>query len=87
MSDNQWHLDKKVPLGIIFAIVVQTLTLVVVGTTWKAGVDNRLDQLEKVDSNRASHESRIIILEQGISYIRTDLAEIKALLKREQTRP
>ena len=41
-----WHLDKKVPIGLIVAIVIQTLTLVYVGATWKAETNGRLTALE-----------------------------------------
>ena len=80
--DKDWHLDKKVPVSIIFGLVVQTITLVYVGTTWKADVDYRIATLEKAEHDRKSQESRIIVLEQGIAYIRNDLQEIKSLLKR-----
>lgn len=82
MSDNQWHLDKRVPIALIVALIAQTGIVF----SWKTTVDSRLEALEKVDATRTSHESRIIVLEQGIAYIRADLAEIKALLKRDTTR-
>ena len=72
-----WHLDKKVPLGIIFAIILQTLTLVVIGTVWKTQTDNRLEALEKSDFGRESHGNRITILEQKFSYIQESLGRIE----------
>jgi Tfp pilus assembly protein PilO len=83
MSDNQWHLDKRVPIALIFALVVQTGVVF----SWKTNVENRLTHLEEVDKVRSTHEARIIILEQSISYIRSDLTEIKLMLKREASRP
>lgn len=74
---ESWHLDKKVPLGIIFAIILQTLTLVVIGTIWKTQTDSRLEALEKVDFGRQSHENRITILEQKFSYIQESLQRIE----------
>jgi Tfp pilus assembly protein PilO len=83
MSDNQWHLDKRVPIALIFALVVQTGVVF----SWKTNVENRLTHLEEVDKVRSTHEARIIILEQSISYIRSDLTEIKLMLKRDASRP
>lgn len=80
---EQWHLDKKVPISIIVALFIQTIVFVYVGTTWKADTDFRLAALEKSDGNRAGQENRIIILEQQFNYIRGDLAEIKSLLRRQ----
>lgn len=79
---ENWHLDKKVPISIIVALFMQTIVFVYVGTTWKSDVDARLTAIEKTDSEQSSHENRIVILEQNFNYIRGDLAEIKALLRR-----
>lgn len=43
---ESWHLDKRVPIGLIFALLVQTITLVYVGSTWKAETDGRLSTVE-----------------------------------------
>ena len=41
-----WHLDRKVPLALILAFIMQTFTLVFVGATWKAETDQRLATVE-----------------------------------------
>lgn len=82
-ADHHWHLDKKVPISIIIALFVQTIVFVAVGTAWKADTDSRISALEKSETSRDSHESRLVILEQQFQYIRSDLAEIKTLLRRQ----
>jgi septation ring formation regulator EzrA len=77
-----WHLDKKVPLGIIIAIVIQTITLVMIGTAWKTETDNRLEALEKTDLGRASLNDRVIVLEQKFSYIQGALDRIEKNIER-----
>jgi len=44
--------------------------------------DARIGFLEKSENSRDSHENRLVILEQQFGYIRSDLAEIKAILRR-----
>lgn len=83
MASEQWHLDKKVPISIILALFAQTIVFVSVGTAWKADTDSRIAALEKSEQDRDSHESRLVILEQQFQYIRSDLAEIKTLLRRQ----
>lgn len=83
--DSQWHLDKKVPLGIILALFVQTITIVYVGTAWKSDVDHRLSDLERTDVSRADNSNRITILEQRFIFIADALKEIKDKLGKEQT--
>jgi hypothetical protein len=91
---EEWTIDRKIPvalivtiIGLAVAFVAQTMVVVSVGTAWKTDTDSRLAALEKMDANRTTHESRIIILEQSISYIRSDLTEIKLMLKRDASRP
>jgi hypothetical protein len=83
---TQWHLDRKVPLAIIFAFVVQTVTLVVIGTAWKTDIDNRVQQLEKSDNERRPQESRIVIVEQQLKYIAESLTRIEAKLDNKSDR-
>lgn len=85
MSDleNSWHLDKKVPIGLIVALLAQTIVITSWGSAKFENIDNRISNLEKSDEGQQTHEGRIIKLEEQFSYIRTDLAEIKELLRRQ----
>ena len=84
---ENWHLDKKVPIGIIGALIVQTLIFVYVGTAWKVDIEGRVIALERSDTVQSSHETRITVIEQGIIRVREDLAEIKAILMGQKTQP
>ncbi len=46
--NENWHLDKKVPIAIILAIVVQTCALV----WWAAKLDARVSTLEVHDGDQ-----------------------------------
>ena len=80
LIDGQWHLDKKVPIAMILAFVLQTITLVYVGTTWKDDIDNRITVLEKSDANQTNHGDRILILEQSINHMISSLDRIEKTL-------
>ena len=69
MSDlESWHLDRKVPIGIIIAVFLQTCALLIWGTkldsrvgyleTQNTSQDGRLSKLEEVSSRVAVMESR-----------------------------
>ena len=79
-ADNEWHLDKKVPLGIIFAILIQTLGIIVVGTAWKTGVDARIERLEASDLDKKPQESRLVRLEEKLLSISSSLSRIELKL-------
>lgn len=91
---ENWHLDKKIPISLIVSVAVLFLGLIgqtIVMTSWLAAKfeqqDNRLANLEKSDTNKATHDNRITILETQFAYIRGDLAEIKDLLRRRVPDP
>ncbi|WP_421722949.1 hypothetical protein [Bauldia sp.] len=58
---NGWHLDKRVPLAMIFAIVIQTIGIV----AFVAQLENRVSHLEENDARAASMDlsGRIIRVE------------------------
>ena len=81
MAIEEWHLDKKVPVTIIVALVLQTLGFIYVGTAWKTEVDFRVNNLERLNDDRKSQEGRIIAVEQQLNYIPDSLKRIEAKLE------
>lgn len=81
MAVEEWHLDKKVPVTIIVALVLQTLGFIYVGTAWKTEVDFRVNNLERLNDDRKSQEGRIIAVEQQLNYITDSLKRIEAKLE------
>ena len=82
---EDWHLDKRVPIGIIIAILSQTLFFTYIGTQWKTVTDNRINSLEKYQAATENQKDRILVLEQSIMRVREDLAEIKDMLRSQKT--
>lgn len=87
MQKEEWHLDKKVPIGIIFALVIQTISFFVIATSWKTAVDGRLGRLEEIVSDNKSQGDRIIILEQQLKFITDSLKRIEDKLAIDGPRP
>jgi hypothetical protein len=77
-DDKHWHLDKRVPLALIFAILVQTGAAL----WWAAGVNARVEQLERQVIGSAPHVERIVRLETKMDAIFAQLAEIKLIVQR-----
>lgn len=67
-----WHLDKKVPLSIILAIVAQTAVLFM----WGARLDQRVTQIETTSANHT------IVIEA----MRTNQSDTKSTLARMDER-
>lgn len=84
-SDKEyWHLDKKVPIAIITAIIIQTFSFVYFAISWKVVTESRLAVIEQAIKRDESQEARIIVLEQVAIRISDDLAEIKSILRSER---
>jgi cell division protein FtsB len=59
MSNEPWHLSKSVPLSIIFAVVIQTVTLVWFIAGLNASIDNNARDIVR-------HETRLEALETSV---------------------
>jgi hypothetical protein len=80
MQQEQWHLDKRVPIGIILALLVQTITFFTIAAAWKTSVDGRIERLEELASDSSKQGDRILILEQQLRYIVESLSRIEKKL-------
>jgi hypothetical protein len=85
VNKEQWHLDKRVPIALISMFLVQTFTVAVFLVIWKTETDGRLALLEKVLEKitiaSPEQERRIIVLEQVLIRVSTDISEIKNILR------
>ena len=59
MNNEPWHLSKSVPLSIIFAVIVQTVTLVWFIAGLNASIDNNARDIVR-------HETRLESLETSV---------------------
>lgn len=80
MQAENWHLDKKVPIGIIIALVIQSITFFSIAVAWKTAVDARLARLEEISADSSAQSDRIIVLEQQLKYIVESLNRIETKL-------
>lgn len=76
-SDTSWHLDKKVPIALILAIVLQTGGLVY----WAGGVSERLTTLERQAATAAQQPERLVRVEEQLQAVKEGVTEIKTILR------
>jgi hypothetical protein len=75
--EREWHLDKRVNISIIAAVLMQTALAI----WWSSSINTRVDQLERGASLAANQDSRIVRLETKMDLIFQNLTEIKSLLR------
>ena len=81
-DNTKWHLDRRVPIALILTIAIQTGS----GIWWAAGVNARVEQLERQVVGAAPHVERIVRLETKMDAIFSTLAEIKSIVQRPNAR-
>lgn len=77
-TDDQWHLDKRVPITMILAIVAQTGAAL----WWASSTNQRVVELEKYVLNRANMPDRLTRLEVIVEQLPKTLERIEVKLDR-----
>lgn len=79
--DRDWHLDKKVPIALILAILCQCGTFI----WWTAGINERVKALEVSNSTATVaapvQADRLTRVESKMESVQRDVTEIKADIK------
>jgi hypothetical protein len=79
LPDNAWHLDKKVPIALILAILMQTGGMV----WWAASASERINALERRAEMTAPQGDRLTRVETRLEAVQDGISEIKFLLRKE----
>ena len=77
--DRQWHLDKKVPLALIIAIVIQTGTFI----WWASSLTERVGVLERTAVSTAPQSERLTRVEVKIENVQSGVERIERLIRRD----
>lgn len=80
-SERQWHLDKKVPIALIFSIFVQSGVFI----WWASGLNERVNGLERASAVTTIaapvQADRLTRVESKMESVQRDVTEIKADIK------
>jgi hypothetical protein len=76
--EQSWHLDRKVPIALILAIIFQTA-----GIIWfAAGIYHRIETLERDAIARGPQGDRLTRVEVKLENVQEGITEIKRLIQR-----
>lgn len=81
-AGGEWQLDKRVPVALIFALAIQTGSII----WWAAGVSARLNQVERQQVLSAPHSDRLTRVEVRIEAIQEGVSRIERLVQ-QRTSP
>lgn len=77
-AEDQWHLDKRVPISLILAIVAQTGAAL----WWASATNQRVSELEKFVLSRVTLPDRVTRLEVIAEQLPKTLDRIEGKLDR-----
>ncbi|MCE7997376.1 MAG: hypothetical protein HEP70_00815 [Rhodobiaceae bacterium] len=77
-TPGRWHLDKRVPIALIVAILIQTAGAL----TWAGAASERINHLERQVINDDDMGERTARLEAQAAYMRATLTRIEDKLDR-----
>ena len=77
--DNQWHLDKKVPLSLIFAMLVQAAMVLWAIADIKKDVEVlKAAMVQQIDRDNRQDRAGA----EAVDLVREDLREVKSMLQK-----
>lgn len=77
--DNQWHLDKKVPLSLIFAMLVQAAMVIWAIADIKKDVEVlKAAMVQQIDRDNRQDRAGA----EAVALARDDLREVKSMLQK-----
>lgn len=76
-ADKRWHLDKRIPVAFLVAILIQTGT----AFWWAATISERINNLEKRAEMVAPQGDRLTRVEVNLETLKEGVNEIKRLLQ------
>ncbi len=77
-NEDNWHLDKRVPIALIFAIAVQTIVIGI----WVGSLQTRVTELETKAGRSLEVRDRVIRVESDIGHVRGSIERIEGILGR-----
>jgi TolA-binding protein len=91
MSDTSWHLDKRVPISLILALLVQTAGMV----WWAASLSGRVDvnsrdirttqsEMSVLRNSAQTQAVQLGRIEEQISGLRGDISRLTTAIERAQ---
>jgi hypothetical protein len=79
-DDGRWHLDRRVPLSLIGAMLLQTAGF----GWWASSVTERVNTLERQAVQTAPQDARLTRVEVKLEVVQEGIGEIKRLIQQRK---
>ena len=80
-DDNSWHLDKRVPIALIFTMLAQFAA----GIWWVADINGRVNYIERERDRNSNLSGEIIQIKEQLRGIERVIGRLETFLDRRQT--
>lgn len=82
-ADKRWHIDRRVPIGIIITFSIAILAQTAVLSSFIGRLDTRVAQLETAQGMRSDERDRLVTLEVQMRAIHESLLRIERRMDRD----
>lgn len=82
MSEEQWHLDKRVPITLIFTILAQTLAVGWFVSNLASRVEANTAAISRLSQTATAQDERVRLNTTAISRVEETLRNIEKTLER-----
>lgn len=79
---EEWHLDKRVPISLIFAILLQTIMFVWLLSSMNSKIDNTIQRTSVLEAIVAQRNTEVARNTTGIAVANESLKAVQASLIR-----
>jgi type II secretory pathway component PulL len=76
-TDQQWRIDRHIPIALIFAVMLQTAA----ATWWASGITIQVAQLERQAASTMPQGERLVKVETKVDSLIDAVNEVKAILR------
>lgn len=61
-----WTIDRRIPIGIIITMIIQTISVLYMATYWVINTNSRLDAIEMFMKENSGVNLRVHIIEERL---------------------
>lgn len=83
--DQSWHLDRRVPIALIFSLVAQTAAAVWWASTITGEMKQTVERVTRLERNEEADRKDQTALEKSVSQIQPQIAELLRSMQRVES--
>ena len=85
-SERRWHVIRGIPVAMIVSMLLMILAQTATAAWWASGIDKRMEDVERMQSQMAPQAERLTRLEEKVVAVQAGVSRIESLLTKPVSR-